>query len=123
MRLTAVFFTLGIFILVLSGTMMVPAVVAAVMQERVIAAAFIGLFGEDLGYHAMRSVLRGMAGFLSAVVIGVLAGILMAWYRPVRILVNPILRCFYPMPKSALIPLTTASACWASAPATPPRRR
>jgi NitT/TauT family transport system permease protein len=71
-----------------------------------VAASFVQMFAEDLWYHTGRSILRGGSGFLAAVVIGVLAGVLMAWYRPVRILVNPIMRCFYPMPKSALIPLT-----------------
>jgi NitT/TauT family transport system permease protein len=29
----------------------------------------------------------------------------MAWYKPIRIAVNPIVQFFYPMPKSALIPV------------------
>jgi len=69
-------------------------------------ASFFKLLADDLLYHTSRSILRGAVGFLCAVVVGVLAGVLMAWYRPVRILVNPLMRCFYPMPKSALIPLT-----------------
>lgn len=71
-----------------------------------VVASFVQLAGDDLSYHTGRSVLRGGVGFLAAVVIGVSAGVLMAWYRPVRILVNPVMRCFYPMPKSALIPVT-----------------
>jgi NitT/TauT family transport system permease protein len=30
----------------------------------------------------------------------------MAWYRPIEMLINPLMRCLYPMPKAALIPLT-----------------
>lgn len=66
-------------------------------------------FGElanDLWQQTARSLKRGAAGFFAAVVLGVLAGVLMAWYRPVLVLLNPLLRCFYPVPKSALIPLT-----------------
>ena len=42
----------------------------------------------------------------AAVVVGTAAGVLMAWYRPVRLLVNPFIQLLYPLPKSALIPLT-----------------
>ena len=38
--------------------------------------------------------------------VGTAAGVLMAWYRPVRLLVRPFIQLFYPLPKSALIPLT-----------------
>jgi len=68
--------------------------------------ASLGTLVQELAYQAGRSMLRGGVGFLGAVVVGVLAGVLMAWYRPVRILVDPLMRCLYPMPKSALIPLT-----------------
>ena len=67
-------------------------------------------FGElavdDLWQQTARSMVRGGIGFFAAVVLGVAAGVLMAWYRPVLMLLNPVFRCFYPMPKSALIPLT-----------------
>jgi NitT/TauT family transport system permease protein len=33
-------------------------------------------------------------------------GIVMAWWRPVNALLSPIVEVFYPMPKSALIPVT-----------------
>jgi NitT/TauT family transport system permease protein len=71
-----------------------------------VAAAFVELTGEDLWDHTARSLYRGGSALAAAIVVGVSAGILMAWYRPVRILVNPVMRCLYPMPKSALIPLT-----------------
>ncbi|MGB0631532.1 MAG: ABC transporter permease [Alphaproteobacteria bacterium] len=68
--------------------------------------SFARLNEEGLWAHTAQSLYRGTAGFLCAVVVGILAGVLMAWYRPVHILINPLLRCLYPMPKSALIPLT-----------------
>jgi NitT/TauT family transport system permease protein len=64
------------------------------------------LLGDDLSYHTGRSILRGAAGLGAAVVLGTTAGVLMAWYRPVRLLLNPFIQMFYPLPKSALIPLT-----------------
>jgi len=68
--------------------------------------SFFRLNEEGLWSHTAQSLYRGTTGFLCASVIGVLAGVLMAWYRPFYILFNPLLRCLYPMPKSALIPLT-----------------
>jgi NitT/TauT family transport system permease protein len=68
--------------------------------------AFARMVFDDLWFHTARSLYRGGVGFGLAIVIGVVAGILMAWYRPVHVLVHPIFRCFYPMPKTALIPVT-----------------
>lgn len=59
----------------------------------------------DLYLHAAASLMRETAGLALAVVVGIALGIVMAWYLPVRILVNPLVRCIYPMPKSALIPV------------------
>lgn len=64
------------------------------------------LAGDDLTYHTSRSILRGATGLGCAVVLGTTAGVLMAWYRPVRLLLKPFIQMFYPLPKSALIPLT-----------------
>jgi NitT/TauT family transport system permease protein len=61
--------------------------------------------GGDLWTNGVASISRGAAGLALAVVCGSLIGIFMAWYRPVRIAVNPIVQFFYPMPKSALIPV------------------
>jgi NitT/TauT family transport system permease protein len=55
--------------------------------------------------HAGASLFRAFSGFLLAVVFGVTAGVLIAFYKPVRIVLNPIVEIFYPMPKSALIPI------------------
>ncbi len=61
--------------------------------------------GGDLWTNGVASMSRGAAGLALAVGCGSLVGILMAWYQPIRIAVNPIVQFFYPMPKSALIPV------------------
>jgi len=71
-----------------------------------VAVTFVDLAAGDLYYHTARSIWRGMLAFAAAVPLGVAAGILIAWFLPVRILLKQILQCLYPMPKSALIPLT-----------------
>ena len=71
-----------------------------------IAVSFADMAAGDLYYHTARSVRRGMIAFAAAVPLGIAAGVLIAWFLPVRILLKPILQCLYPMPKSALIPLT-----------------
>ena len=64
------------------------------------------LIMDDLTYHTLRSVGRGFTALGAAILLGTTAGVLMAWYKPVRILLKPFIQMFYPMPKSALIPLT-----------------
>jgi ABC-type nitrate/sulfonate/bicarbonate transport system permease component len=39
-------------------------------------------------------------------VIGASLGIAMAWWRPLNIAIGPLVELFYPLPKSALIPVT-----------------
>lgn len=51
------------------------------------------------------SMFRAASGLVLAIVIGTTSGIAMAWYPPVRTIVNPVIQLFYPMPKSALIPV------------------
>lgn len=64
------------------------------------------LFGTgEIYYHAGASLFRAFTGLAIAVVFGVTAGTLMAFYRPVRVVLNPLVQMFYPMPKSALIPV------------------
>jgi len=71
-----------------------------------IASTFLGmLLGGDLLYNTMRSISRAAAGLGAAVAVGVLLGLMMAQFRPVRLIFNPIVQIFYPMPKSALIPV------------------
>ena len=38
--------------------------------------------------------------------VGAALGIVMAWWRPANIVLGPLVEMFYPMPKSALIPVT-----------------
>jgi ABC-type nitrate/sulfonate/bicarbonate transport system permease component len=39
-------------------------------------------------------------------VVGAALGVFMAWWRPVNAVLGPLVELFYPMPKSALIPVT-----------------
>lgn len=70
-----------------------------------IGAAFIYLLSDDLPSHTLQSLKRGAIGLGMAIAFGTTAGVMMAWNKTIRILVNPLIRCFYPMPKSALIPV------------------
>jgi NitT/TauT family transport system permease protein len=60
----------------------------------------------ELAINALASLWRGAAGLFLAIVIGTIVGVLMAWWRPVHALFGPLVEAFYPMPKSALIPVT-----------------
>lgn len=59
----------------------------------------------ELFRNGVTSLYRAGAGLLLAVVVGAAAGIFMAWFRPVNILLGPLIEIFYPLPKSALIPV------------------
>jgi len=72
-----------------------------------VAAAWIDLVADgELVTNGVSSLYRASAGLLAAVVIGATIGVLMAWWRPVNVLLSPLVEIFYPMPKSALIPVT-----------------
>lgn len=73
--------------------------------DQVFAAWWGLLVGGDLLANAWSSLARGGAGFALAIVCGTTLGVLMAWLRPVRMLLNPLVQALYPMPKSALIPV------------------
>jgi NitT/TauT family transport system permease protein len=60
----------------------------------------------DLLTNAASSLWRAGAGLALSIVIGGALGIMMAWWRPVNVLVGPLVELFYPVPKSALIPVT-----------------
>lgn len=60
----------------------------------------------ELVTNGAASLWRAGAGLALAVVLGAALGILMAWWRPVNVLFGPLVEMFYPMPKSALIPVT-----------------
>ncbi len=74
--------------------------------SHVIAAGWDLVKDGELIKNGAASLYRGAAGLLLAVAIGGVLGILMAWWRPLNALVSPVIELFYPMPKSALIPVT-----------------
>jgi NitT/TauT family transport system permease protein len=74
--------------------------------DAVIKSWFDLLLSGDLITNGATSLWRGSAGLGLAIIIGSLIGVLMAWYKPVQTFLNPIVQVFYPMPKSALIPVT-----------------
>ena len=59
----------------------------------------------DLWTNVAASVPRSLLGFALAVGVGTALGAGMALSRPFRTVVNPLVQLFYPLPKSALIPL------------------
>jgi ABC-type nitrate/sulfonate/bicarbonate transport system permease component len=63
---------------------------------------------DDIGIwkHTWYSLYRGGAGLLLAIAVGGTIGIFMAWWRPVNAVIGPLVEIFYPLPKSALIPVT-----------------
>jgi ABC-type nitrate/sulfonate/bicarbonate transport system permease component len=70
-------------------------------------AAWIEMIKDgELITNGVTSIYRALAGLTLAVVIGGVLGIAMAWSRPINALVAPIVEIFYPLPKSALIPVT-----------------
>ena len=70
-------------------------------------AAWVDLVRDgELVTNGAASLWRAAAGLLLAIGIGGVLGIVMAWWRPVNVLLGPLVEMFYPMPKSALIPVT-----------------
>src|SRR5690348_17572866 len=60
----------------------------------------------DLWANGFASLYRGVAGLALAIVVGALLGIAMAWWRSVDAFAGPLVEALYPLPKSALIPVT-----------------
>lgn len=60
----------------------------------------------ELLTNAAASLWRAGAGLFLAIVVGATLGIFMAWWRPVNVVLGPLVEALYPMPKSALIPVT-----------------
>jgi len=75
------------------------------LTEVVVAWAEMIRSGELL-VNGASSLWRAAAGLALAIVVGAGLGIAMAWWRPVNALLGPLVEMFYPMPKSALIPVT-----------------
>ena len=72
-----------------------------------VAEAWLDLIRDgELLPNAMASLYRGAMGLGLSIVFGSTLGIFMAWWRPLNIVVAPMVEMFYPMPKSALIPVT-----------------
>jgi NitT/TauT family transport system permease protein len=70
-------------------------------------AAWIDLIRDgELISNGAASLYRGSVGLGLAVAVGAVLGVFMAWWRPVNALLSPLVELFYPMPKSALIPVT-----------------
>ena len=70
-------------------------------------AAWVELLKDgELISNGAASLWRAGAGLALAIVIGAALGIFMAWWRVVNVLLSPLVEMFYPMPKSALIPVT-----------------
>jgi NitT/TauT family transport system permease protein len=72
----------------------------------VLAAWFDLVRDGELIVNGAASLYRAAAGLALAVVVGAALGIVMAWWKPVQVAVGPLVEIFYPMPKSALIPVT-----------------
>src|SRR5262252_7074397 len=60
----------------------------------------------ELVANGLSSLYRASAGLALAIVVGGALGIFMAISRPVNAMLGPLVELFYPMPKSALIPVT-----------------
>ena len=70
-------------------------------------ASWIDLLRDgDLLTNAGPSLYRLAAGLALAIVVGTLLGLGMAWWKPVNVVLAPVVEIFYPLPKSALIPVT-----------------
>jgi len=60
----------------------------------------------ELITNGLSSLYRAGAGLALSIAVGSVLGIFMAWWKPVNVLGSPLVEIFYPLPKSALIPVT-----------------
>lgn len=60
----------------------------------------------ELVTNGASSLYRAGAGLGLAILVGATLGIVMAWWKPANVLLAPLVEIFYPLPKSALIPVT-----------------
>ena len=74
--------------------------------SEVLVSWFEMLKSGELITNGAASLWRAIAGLSLAIMVGAALGIFMAWWRPVNVLLSPLVEMFYPMPKSALIPVT-----------------
>ncbi|PSJ56877.1 ABC transporter permease [Pseudaminobacter soli (ex Li et al. 2025)] len=69
--------------------------------------AWLGLASSgELWTHGVISLFRAFSGAAIAIVVGTVLGVAMAASAPVRIFFRPLMEALYPIPKSALIPIT-----------------
>ena len=73
--------------------------------SKVLAAGWRLTISGELFTHGINSLYRTGAGLALAVAFGSVVGILMGWSRIADVLVGPLIRMLYPLPKSALIPM------------------
>jgi NitT/TauT family transport system permease protein len=72
-----------------------------------VVAAWIDMIKDgELLSNGASSLYRAAAGLALAIVVGATLGIVMAWWKTANVLLAPIVEIFYPLPKSALIPVT-----------------
>ncbi len=72
-----------------------------------VAVAWVDLIRDgELVDNGMASLYRGSAGLLLAILVGGGLGMTMARWRLLDLFINPLVELFYPLPKSALIPVT-----------------
>lgn len=63
------------------------------------------LISGELLLHTGVTVYRVVVGYIIGAVPGIIIGLLMAMYRPVRIFFDPLVAALFPIPKVALMPL------------------
>jgi len=72
----------------------------------VVSAGIAMIKDGELINNGASSLYRAGAGLGLSILIGGTVGIAMAWWKPVNVVVAPLVEIFYPLPKSALIPVT-----------------
>jgi NitT/TauT family transport system permease protein len=71
-----------------------------------IAHRFVGLIASgELEWHVAVTLYRVFAGFIIGAAPAVAVGLLMAMFKPVRIVFDPLIAALFPIPKIALMPL------------------
>jgi ABC-type nitrate/sulfonate/bicarbonate transport system permease component len=63
------------------------------------------LVDGDLWTNGVSSFVNWSFGLGGSIIIGILLGVMMAWYQTVDDVASPLVKALYPMPKSALIPV------------------
>jgi NitT/TauT family transport system permease protein len=72
-----------------------------------VVAAWIDMIKDgELVSNGASSLYRATTGLVLAMLIGATLGIVMAWWKTANVLLGPLVEIFYPLPKSALIPVT-----------------